>query len=126
MESTEQHSAEKPSAKAVSTHFMVPQATSDKLRLLSRLTRIHQSEYVREALRDGLAKYDVAGAALGTMEPVKGRLLSIVPRVPTESLKQLKALAHRTRIRESEWWRIFMADVLRKYSAKLECELEAA
>lgn len=109
-----------------STHFMVPEAMSDKLRLLSRLTRIHQSEYVREALRDGLAKYDVAGAALDGVEPVKGQLLSIVPRVPPESLKQLKALAHRTRVRESEWWRIFMADMLGKYSAQLERALEAA
>lgn len=112
--------------KTRSTHFMVPEAMSEKLRLLSRLTRIHQAEYVREALRDGLAKYGESGAALDGMEPVKGRLLSIVPRVPPESLKQLKALAHRTRIRESEWWRIFMADMLGKYSAQLERELEAA
>lgn len=112
--------------KTKSTHFMVPKAMSEKLRLLSRLTRIHQSEYVREALRDGLAKYGNSDAALDGVEPVKGRLLSIVPRVPPESLKQLKALAHRTRVRESEWWRIFMADMLGKYSAQLERTLEAA
>lgn len=125
MESTE-HSAEKPAAEIVSTHFMVAEAMSDKLRLLSRLTRIHQSEYVREALRDGLARYDVPGVGLDGMEPVRGRLVSVVPRVPAEGLKQLKALAHRTRIRESEWWRVFMADMLSKYSAKLERALEAA
>lgn len=112
--------------KTKSTHFMVPEAMAKKLRLLSRLTRIHQSEYVREALWDGLAKYGESSAALEGMEPVKGRLLSIVPRVPPESLKQLKALAHRTRVRESEWWRIFMADMLGKYSAKIERALEAA
>lgn len=125
MEATTQDTAEK-SAETVSTHFMVPQAMSDKLRLLSRLTRIHQSVYAREALRDGLAKYDVTGAAPDAMEPVEGRLVSIVPRVPKDGLKQLKALAHRTRIRESEWWRIFMTDMLGKYSAKLERALEAA
>lgn len=125
MEATTQETAEK-SAETVSTHFMVPEAMSEKLRLLSRLTRIRQADYIREALRDGLAKYDAAGAALDGMEPVKGRLLSIVPRVPPESLKQLKGLARRTRVRESEWWRIFMADMLGKYSAKIERALEAA
>ena len=113
-------------AKKRSTHFMVSEAMSDKLRLLSRLTRIRQAVYIREALRDGLAKYDAGGAAPEGMEPVTGRLLSVVPRVPVDGLEKLKALAHRTRIRESEWWRIFVADMLGKYSAQLERALEAA
>ena len=126
MSTTEKTEATASTRKTKSTHFMVPESMSDKLRLLSRLTRIRQSVYVCEALRDGLARYDVSGGGLDGMVPVTGRLISVVPRVPPDDLKQLKALAHRTRVRESEWWRIFVADMLGKYSAQLERALEAA
>lgn len=42
----------------VSTHVLVPETEADKLRLLSRKTRVAQSEYLREAVDDLLVKYD--------------------------------------------------------------------
>jgi hypothetical protein len=41
----------------VSTHVLVPEAQVGKLRLLSRKTRIAQSDYLREAVDDLLDKY---------------------------------------------------------------------
>ena len=41
----------------VSTHVLVEQEQVEKLRELSRRTRIAQSEYLREAVDDLLAKY---------------------------------------------------------------------
>jgi ribbon-helix-helix protein len=45
------------SDQVVSTHVLVPEAQVGKLRLLSRKTRIAQSEYLREAVDDLLDKY---------------------------------------------------------------------
>ena len=42
----------------VSTHVLVPEAQAEKLRELSRKTRVAQSEYLREAVDDLLGKYD--------------------------------------------------------------------
>ena len=42
----------------VSTHVLVPETEAEKLRLLSRKTRVAQSEYLREAVDDLLVKYD--------------------------------------------------------------------
>jgi hypothetical protein len=42
---------------AVSTHVLVPEEQVAKLKELSRRTRIAQSEYLREAVDDLLAKY---------------------------------------------------------------------
>ena len=41
----------------VSTHVLVPDAQAEKLRELSRKTRVAQSEYLREAVDDLLGKY---------------------------------------------------------------------
>jgi hypothetical protein len=41
----------------VSTHVLVPIEQVHKLRELARRTRIHQSEYLREAVDDLLSKY---------------------------------------------------------------------
>jgi hypothetical protein len=41
----------------VSTHVLVPEQQVERLRELSKRTRIHQSEYLREAVDDLLAKY---------------------------------------------------------------------
>lgn len=41
----------------VSTHVLVPEEQVDRLRELSRRTRIAQSEYLREAVEDLLGKY---------------------------------------------------------------------
>lgn len=45
------------SKEVVSTHVLVPEEQVEKLRELSRRTRIAQSEYLREAVDDLLAKY---------------------------------------------------------------------
>ena len=45
------------SEQVVSTHVLVPEAQVGKLKLLSRKTRIAQSEYLREAVDDLLDKY---------------------------------------------------------------------
>lgn len=42
----------------VSTHVLVEQEKVDRLRELSRRTRIAQSEYLREAVDDLLGKYE--------------------------------------------------------------------
>ncbi|AKQ65564.1 hypothetical protein A176_002476 [Myxococcus hansupus] len=46
-----------PDADIVSTHVLVPEEQVQKLRELARRTRIHQSEYLREAVDDLLGKY---------------------------------------------------------------------
>lgn len=46
-----------PDADIVSTHVLVPEEQVQKLRELARRTRIHQSEYLREAVDDLLSKY---------------------------------------------------------------------
>ena len=48
---------EDKSKEVVSTHVLVPEEQVEKLRELSRRTRIAQSEYLREAVDDLLAKY---------------------------------------------------------------------
>ncbi len=45
-------------AEVVSTHVLVEQDKVDRLRELSRRTRIAQSEYLREAVDDLLNKYE--------------------------------------------------------------------
>ncbi len=47
----------------VSTHVLVAEDQVEKLRELSRRTRVAQSEYLREAVEDLLTKYD--GKAAG-------------------------------------------------------------
>jgi hypothetical protein len=44
-------------AEVVSTHVLVPEPEAEKLRELSRRTRVAQSEYLREAVDDLLGKY---------------------------------------------------------------------
>ncbi|MFY0521973.1 ribbon-helix-helix domain-containing protein [Archangium gephyra] len=48
------------SESVVSTHVLVPIEQVHKLRELARRTRIHQSEYLREAVEDLLSKYGKA------------------------------------------------------------------
>ncbi|SEU28764.1 ribbon-helix-helix domain-containing protein [Stigmatella erecta] len=50
-----------PEIEVVSTHVLVAEEQVQKLRELSRRTRIAQSEYLREAVEDLLAKYGKAG-----------------------------------------------------------------
>lgn len=54
-------SAREPETDVVSTHVLVPEEQVQKLRELSRRTRIAQSEYLREAVEDLLAKYGRGG-----------------------------------------------------------------
>lgn len=51
-----------PDAEVVSTHVLVAEEQVQKLRELSRRTRIAQSEYLREAVDDLLAKYGREGS----------------------------------------------------------------
>jgi hypothetical protein len=46
-------------SEVVSTHVLVEEDKVEKLRELSRRTRVHQSEYLREAVDDLLEKYHV-------------------------------------------------------------------
>ncbi|MFT3835522.1 MAG: ribbon-helix-helix domain-containing protein [Myxococcaceae bacterium] len=48
-------------ADVVSTHVLVAEDQVEKLRELSRRTRVAQSEYLREAVDDLLAKYRKLG-----------------------------------------------------------------
>ncbi|ADO72555.1 ribbon-helix-helix domain-containing protein [Stigmatella aurantiaca] len=50
-----------PEVEVVSTHVLVAEEQVQKLRELSRRTRIAQSEYLREAVEDLLAKYGRGG-----------------------------------------------------------------
>lgn len=50
-----------PDAEVVSTHVLVSEEQVQKLRELSRRSRIAQSEYLREAVEDLLAKYGRTG-----------------------------------------------------------------
>ncbi|MCL2625620.1 MAG: ribbon-helix-helix domain-containing protein [Cystobacterineae bacterium] len=52
------------------------------------------------------------------MEPTKERLLSVVFRLNDVKLRSLKQLAQRTRIRQSEYLREAIADLLSKYDDK--------
>jgi len=54
------------------------------------------------------------------MEPTKDRLLSVVFRLSELKLRSLKQLAQRTRIRQSEYLREAIADLLKKYDSKLK------
>jgi hypothetical protein len=51
-------SVTKAEREVVSTHVLVEQDKVEKLRELSKRTRIAQSEYLREAVDDLLTKYD--------------------------------------------------------------------
>lgn len=59
----------------VATHVLVPVSTAEKLRELSRKTRITQSEFLREAVEDLLKKYGAeqsSEAPSGPLEAVGG------------------------------------------------------
>lgn len=48
----------------VSTHVLIPSSIADRLKELSRRSRITQSEFLREAVTDLLAKYERAGGTV--------------------------------------------------------------
>ncbi|MBL8911133.1 MAG: ribbon-helix-helix domain-containing protein [Archangium sp.] len=56
--STPNHMDQKKEGEVVSTHVLVEQEKVDRLRELSKRTRIAQSEYLREAVDDLLNKYE--------------------------------------------------------------------
>jgi predicted DNA-binding protein len=62
----------KSSSEEVATHVLIPTPTAERLRDLSRKTRVTQSEYLREAVSDLLKKYGVeAIAARGSPEEAR-------------------------------------------------------
>lgn len=113
-----------------STHVMATPQDCERLRLLSRLTRITQAEYLREVARHVLDTYaspDLPDNALAAFcfDAVKfrqesGPLKSIVFRLPPEDIEALKALSERTRVRRSEYLRVGLSAVLDKYASILE------
>lgn len=112
--------------KQITTHCLVPESMAQKLRLLSALTRIQQSVYLRDGVRDGLKKYGARrGTALPRATKLTERMVSLTPRIPKAELDGLKELSERTRVRQSEWLRLFLQDVLSENSAKLQAEVEA-
>jgi Ribbon-helix-helix domain len=58
VEASDQELMTKAEREVVSTHVLVEQDKVEKLRELSKRTRIAQSEYLREAVDDLLTKYD--------------------------------------------------------------------
>jgi predicted DNA-binding protein len=48
-------------AQTTSTHVLVPEEQIERLRELSKRTRVAQSEYLREAVDDLLRKYGITG-----------------------------------------------------------------
>jgi Arc/MetJ-type ribon-helix-helix transcriptional regulator len=48
----------------VSTHVLIPSSIADQLKELSRRSRITQSEFLREAVTDLLAKYERGGGTI--------------------------------------------------------------
>lgn len=57
-----------PRKTEVATHVLIPADHAERLRVLSAKTRINQSEYLREAVDDLLAKYQQdAQAELGDL-----------------------------------------------------------
>ena len=65
-----------PEAEVVSTHVLVAEEQVQKLRELSRRTRIAQSEYLREAVEDLLSKYGPRGHARDRRPPRRTRATS--------------------------------------------------
>lgn len=124
---TQQSYTETPqpeSQEPVSTHVLVPKGRVFKLRELARRTRIHQSEYLREALEDVLRKYQGPEQPAPAPSTVvdEGGLLSVVFRVAPGRLEALKDLAKKTRVRQSEYLREAIEDVLAKYKEHLQDE----
>ena len=113
----------------VSTHVMASPQDCARLRVLSRVTRVTQAEYLREVARHVLANYaapDLPNNALAAFcfDAVKfrqesGPLASIVFRLPPEDIEALKALSERIRVRRSEYLRVGLSAVLDKYGAVL-------
>lgn len=99
-----------------STHVLVEQYLLDGLRLLSERTRVTQSQYMRQAVADVLAKHEASPMPLvGYHERVTDRLVSIVFRLDTQMMGHLVEMAKRTRVRQSEYLREAIVDLLRRY-----------
>lgn len=118
-----------------STHVMATPQDCERLRLLSRATRVTQAEYLREVARhviDNYAAPDLPDNALAAFcfdaakfRQESGPLASIVFRLPPEDIEALKALSDRTRVRRSEYLRVGLSAVLDKYSVLLDLAVAA-
>lgn len=111
-----------------STHVLAPAAQCERLRLLSRVSRVHQSEYLREVACFVL---DVYGDNQETGFPPEkaesaGPMASLVFRLHKDDLEALKVLSARTRVRRSEYLRVGLAAVLEKYASVIDRAQEAA
>lgn len=110
-----------------STHVLVPAAQCERLRILSRVSRVTQSEYLREVARHVIETFGTAKVQRFPAEDTgTEKLESIVFRLPDADLEALKALSARTRVRRSEYLRVGLAAVLEKYAPVIERAQEAA
>jgi len=60
------------SVNEVATHVLVPASLAERLRELSRRTRVTQSEYLREAVADLLRKYGDEAVAASEVRSANG------------------------------------------------------
>lgn len=56
----------------VATHVLIPAVIAEKLRELSKDTRVTQSEYLREAVADLLVKYSRPSPAVAQVSAAPG------------------------------------------------------
>lgn len=95
------------------THVMVPPSLRDRLKELSRATRVAQSHYHREAARLALSAY---GGEVRQPFPPRGAttgFVSIVFRLGDPDLHEgLRALSERTRVGVGEYMRLGLEAVI--------------
>lgn len=106
------------------THVLVERYISDGLRHLSHVTRVTQAQYLREAVRDLLKKH--AHRIVPVVDyhrEADDELVSVVFRVHSEDMAELIDLADRTRVRQSEYLREAIVDLLRKHGCPVSKSL---
>lgn len=103
------------------THVMVPPSLRDRLKDLSKATRVHQSHYFREAARHVLAVY---GGETPQRFPPRGAttgFVSIVFRLGDPDLHEgLRSLSERTRVGVGEYMRLGLEAVVTVHEGERE------
>lgn len=108
------------------THVLVPAVAAEALKLLGKALLRYQSDLLREAVDDMLARYgapDAPTLAASTLGELP--LRSVVFRLSPEKLEALAALKKRTHIPQAEWLRRAILDVLEKYAGPLSAAVTA-
>lgn len=103
-------------SKEIGKHVLVPASMLEGLSSLSARTRVRQSDYLREAIADMLAKHGTADVVPQWPEIDESeKLESLVFRLPRAQHDALTALAKRTRIISSHWVRLAVDMLLKKH-----------